>query len=135
MTRTAVVLLALTMALDLTACAAGGAAGAASSPRRNPNRITAEELAEASVNSLTLYDAIQRLRPTWLRSRGVTSISGGGGSTLPSVLINDAPQSIDALRGIRASDARELEFLSGADATTLYGTGHVNGMIKVRMGL
>jgi hypothetical protein len=36
---------------------------------------------------------------------------------------------------MRATDVTGLEFLSGADATTLYGTGYVNGMIRVRMGL
>ena len=133
MTRTAAVLLALTMALDLAACAGGGAAGAAGTTRRNPNQITTEELEEPSVVSLTVYDAIQRLRPNWLRARGASSVAFGG-DQLPRVMVNDSPQTIDALRGMRATDVTGLEYLSGADATTLYGTGYVNGLIKVRLG-
>jgi len=130
MTRSAAVLLALVLALDLGACASSGGGGTGA-PRRNPNQLTAAELAEPSVISLTLLDAIQRLRPTWLRQRGATSISAGG-DTMPRVMINESPSSIETLRTLRPSDVSTAEYMSGADATTLYGTGYVNGLIRVR---
>ena len=131
MTRSAAVLLALVLALDLGACASSGGGGGTSAPRRNPNQLTAAELNEPSVISLTLLDAIQRLRPTWLRQRGATSISAGG-DVLPRVMINESPSSIETLRTLRPSDVSSAEYMSGADATTLYGTGYVNGLIRVR---
>jgi hypothetical protein len=130
MTRSAAVLLALVLVLDLGACASSTGGGPAA-PRRNPNQLTAEELSAPSVTSLTLLDAIQRLRPTWLRQRGATSISAGG-DVLPRVMINESPSSLDALSGLRPNDVSSAEYMSGADATTLYGTGYVNGLIRIK---
>ena len=130
MIRTTFVLLALTMTLG--GCSSGGTRAAGTTTRRNPNVITQAELAEPSVNTLTLYDAIQRLRPNWLRARGAASINNV--NTLPGVMINESFSSVDMLRGMRATDVTQMEFMSGADATTLYGTGYVNGLIKVKTG-
>jgi hypothetical protein len=41
---------------------------------------------------------------------------------------------MEVLRSMRPSDVTVVEFMSGADATTLYGTGYVNGLIRVRTG-
>ena len=131
----------LALALVVSACSGGGGGAAAGdvaavqapTTRRNPNELNSIELTEPSVSSLTLFDAIQRLRPNWLRQRGATSITGGG-NTLPAVMINESPSSFDVLRSMRPSDVTGVTFMSGADATTLYGTGFVNGLIKVRTG-
>ena len=133
MIRPPALLLALTLAL--AACSSSGTAEAGTAaPRRNANVITMTELQAPDILSLSLFDVITRLRPTWLRQRGATSISGGGGTGLPEVMLNDSPSSLDQLRGMRASDATELQYMSAADATTLYGTGYVNGLIKIKTG-
>ena len=131
----------IALTLVVGACSGGGGGGEAGevaevrapTTRRNPNELNQAELAEPSVISLTLFDAIQRLRPNWLRQRGATSIAGGG-NTLPAVMINESPSSFDALRSMRPSDVTGISYMSGADATTLYGTGYVNGLIKVKTG-
>jgi PBP1b-binding outer membrane lipoprotein LpoB len=137
MTRTAAV---LALTLVFAACSSGGggteaAPGAAqtTAPRRNPNELNTTELADPAIMSLTLYDAIQRLRPNWLRQRGATSIANSGNQA-PQVMVNDSPSSMDALHSMRPTDVTGVQFMSGADATTLYGTGYVNGLIKVRTG-
>lgn len=129
MFRTAALLLGLT--LTLTACS-GASAGGSAAPRRNGNAISVQELEEPSISTLSVYDAIMRLRPTWLRERGATSVRGT--SLLPEVILNESPSSVDMLRGLRASDVTALEYMNAADATTLYGTGYANGVIKVRTG-
>ena len=123
---------AFAVAFALAACA-GGSASTESNPRRNANRITSEELEQPVVTSLTLMDAIQRLRPNWLRSRGANSLSGLG-NPLPALMVNESPQPLAVLQGLRPNDVQLLEFISGPDATTLYGTGYVNGLIKVKTG-
>ena len=81
MTRTGAVLLGLAIALT-SACASTGRSGAA---RRDPNEITVAELAEASITSLSCLDAINRLRPGWLRQRGASSTNAAG-DVLPKVM-------------------------------------------------
>ena len=130
MSRTAAV---LALIVVLTACASGGAGGGATTARRNPNRLSTEELNDPSISSLTLLDAIQRLRPNWLRQRGAVSIAAAG-DQLPQVMVNESRSSMDVLRSMRPTDVTDIEYMSGADATTLYGTGYVNGLIKVRTG-
>lgn len=127
MIRTAAVLLALT--IPLGGCSSGPAAGGTPPVRRSPNVIVQTELAEASVNTLTIYDAIQQLRPSWFRAPRAVSVNAGSGG--PAVMINDSFSSVDQLRGMRATEVSRAEFISAADATTLYGTGYANGLIKV----
>jgi hypothetical protein len=132
MIRPAAFLLALTITLAACASSAGGAAPA-TARRGSSNLITAAELDQPALRSLSLYDAIQRLRPSWLRQRGATSVMNNN-SLFPEVMVNDARSSIDALAGLRPSDVTSVEFMSAADATTQYGTGYVNGLIKVHTG-
>ncbi len=49
-------------------------------------------------------------------------------------MVNESPQPFAVLQGLRPHDVQLLEFLSGPDATTLYGTGYVNGLIRVKAG-
>ena len=118
--RTALTLVvAFGLATALAACASsGGSAG----PRRDPNLITAEELAEYS--TFTALDAIRRLRPRWLQSRGQTSAQ----------VIQDGARLGDpenALRSMPVSDIEEMRYLSASDATMRYGTNYPGGAIEI----
>ena len=68
-----------------------------------------------------------------ISQRGATSVSGGN-NLMPAVMVNESPSSLDVLGSMRTTDVTLVQFMSGADATTLYGTGYVNGLIKVRTG-
>jgi hypothetical protein len=93
------------------------------------NRITREQLDALEV--ISAYDAIQRLRPTWLQARGPTSLTGG--NTLPRVHINDSRSaSLDELRTLLTHQIEVMEYRNAADATTLFGTGYTGGLIEVR---
>jgi hypothetical protein len=96
--------------------------------RSSPNLITREQL--AGLEAMSAFDAIQRLRPTWLQSRGPTSLTGG--PTMPRVHINQSRTgSIDELRSIPVTEVELMEFKSASDATTEYGTGYPGGVIEV----
>jgi hypothetical protein len=112
----------LALALGITGCASAGAGGGDSAPRGTANRIIFEEL--EPVQQLDAFDAVRRLRPMWLRSRGGAS---------PQVLIdgNRQPGGFDALRSIRSSEIQEMRFMSASDATTRFGTGFDGGAILV----
>ena len=98
-------------------------------PTRDRNVLTAAELERVAVE--TAYDAIQRLRPDFLRPRGRLSLENPAAS-LPVVYLDDIRLGgPDALRTIRVADVHEIRYLSASDATTRYGTGHPGGVIAV----
>ena len=98
--------------------------------RRDPNMLTAEDL--APVVNLSVYDAVQRLRPNWLRPRGATSVSNMG-DQMPAVMVDNAFQSIDFRRSLQVTGVNFVRFIDARDATTRYGTGYVNGIVEVVM--
>ena len=93
--------------------------------------ITAEQLDNLGPG-VSAYEAIERLRPVWLRDRGVNSPSAiYADDTLPKVHIDTTPYDVSALRSFRTTDIQTISFMDGRDATTRYGTGYVNGVILV----
>lgn len=102
-----------------------------SEPRRRSDRITREELAESGAT--TLYAAVQRLRPQWLRPRAFTNFRGGGTGFV--VYQGTTPLgNLDALRQIPPEFAEELRFLDASQASnTLPGLGSraVSGAIVI----
>ncbi len=116
---TLTLVVAFGLATALAACASGGGSGG---PRRDPNLITAEELAEYT--TLSALDVIRRLRPRWLQSRGNNTAQ----------VIQDGARLGDpenALRSIPVSDIAELKYLSASDATMRYGTNYPGGAIEI----
>jgi hypothetical protein len=117
----------LVVALGTLALASCG--GMAATAGGSSTRITREQL--EALESISAYDAIQRLRPTWLQARGPVSLSGG--NSLPRVHINDSRLStLDELRSLLTHQVEAMEYRNAADATTLYGTGYPGGVIEVR---
>lgn len=118
-------------ALVVTAsCAAGsGTASPPSSPPSTLQRVLrADEIRSAAVG--TAYQAVARLRPQWLRPRGVSSVRGSGQvvAYVDGVRLGGAA----ALEQIQAGTVVEMEYLSGSEATTRFGAGHGDGAIIVR---
>lgn len=116
----------------LAGCAAAATEGGATA-RANPNLITREELANVGVANL--YDAIQRLRPNWLRTGPSTSLRGGGGSV---VVYQGTTQlgGLDALRQIAPGYPAAVRWLDGTTASnTLPGLGSriVQGAIVIEL--
>jgi hypothetical protein len=99
--------------------------------RRSANLITAEEIAASSARNA--LDAVQLLRPNWLRMRGVSG-STLGGETIAPVVYSDNIRLGDAenLLGLPASDIASIEYLNSRDATTRFGTGHTGGAILIK---
>lgn len=118
-------LFALVLLVFLSGCAASSAGVDGASTRRSSTLITEEEFAEV-VTIGTLWDAIERLRSPWLRSRG-------GRTGYPVVFVNGTRfGELDSLRAIQVTDVATARLVSAGDATTLYGTGYPAGIIDVR---
>jgi hypothetical protein len=120
---------ALLLAAVAAGCASGGTDGERA-PRGSATRIIQAEIAALS-SVANAWDAVQRLRPQWLRGRGASSVTSSE-NNLPVIYVNNARLGdIDSLQSIEAAAIREMRFIRAADATTRWGTGHAGGVIEV----
>lgn len=107
----------------LAACASSGGGGGSGGGDRN--LISTEELSELA--GFNAYDAVQRLRPQWLRSRG------GEVMDLPATFVDGRHfGDISQLSAFSTADILAIRYLSASDATTLYGTGYPGGVIEIQ---
>lgn len=118
------------VALALTLYATSGCVSAGDPPAgRERSTITVEEIAASTANSV--FELVERLRPEYLRVRG--EVQNPAGSSQGLVYVNGMRAGgFDILRSMRPQNVQEIRFLSAADATTRYGTGHTAGVIDIR---
>ena len=118
--------------IALAAVVAFGGAGCAHFPAQDthtPNVITAEQI-EAS-QSVTAYEAIQKLQPNFLVARGPTSLSGTS-SAFPNVWLDDVPYGpLATLKDIPAQNVALIRMYRAWEATYKFGTGNMGGVIEV----
>lgn len=114
------VVLAVALSLGLAGCAAGG--GSSSRPEgATTNRIVRAEL--TPLGQITPMQAIERLRPRWLQSRG---------GEQPVLHIDGTRRgSLNELNSYQLSDIQQMEYMSASDATTRFGTGYGGGAIMI----
>jgi hypothetical protein len=114
--------------LVLGACqSAAGGGGRAPSSRSS---ITEEELNDLPAS--TVFQAVQRLRPTWLRGR-VTTVRGASSERYYAQVFVDGLHrgDLDVLNGMDVREVQEIRYLSASDATTRFGTGYPGGIIEI----
>jgi hypothetical protein len=112
--------LAVTMA-----CAGGPAPG---TPARDLDVITAEEL---TTQTGTARQAIERLRPRFLRVRGPSTIHSPEADRIVVYVDNTRMGGVEVLDQLRSEDITEIRYLGSADATSRYGMGHSAGAIVI----
>lgn len=114
-------------ALVLLAAACGTVGGGS---RGSSDLLTREEIAASTAS--TAYELLQQLRPQFLRGRGVSSVNDPR-PVLPVVYMNNVHHGdLESLRMISVREISEVRFISAADATTRWGTGHAGGVIQIR---
>ncbi len=118
----------IALALVMASCSSAGTGSATS---RNSDVVTIEELAE--VDYLNGLEAVRRLRPNWLRVRGQATFSGQAYAGIRLYVDGRRYEEILELGNIRASDIRQMQFLTGREATMRYGTDHGDGAILVEL--
>ena len=94
------------------------------------DRITADELANIDVQNA--LQAVQRLRPNFLQNRGGAASSLSQGPQDVVVYVDQTRMGgPSTLAQIPITDVKEIQWLSGTDATQRFGTGHGSGAIIV----
>ena len=122
--------------LVVGACASGSVAPASaptpSSLHRDPSVITQDELMDPAVGELTVYEAIQRLRPNFFSTRGTQTIANQGSGESGKVhasIDNAGVVELDQLKRIRASGVIEIRLLSPAAAMQRFGGSSKSGAV------
>ena len=110
-----------------------GCAGAArqGGEDRRAGRLTLDQEQLAATNSLSLYDAIQKLRPDWLTSRGPTSVSNPAPSVVSVFMGGTMLGKADYLKEMRVLDVSEVRFWDAGQASARFGMGHPRGVIEI----
>lgn len=114
--------------LGVCGCQSAGAGG--TSARGSPTLITQEELEE--LPPLTVFQAVERLRPAWIRGRASTIRGADPQRYRANVFVDGIPEGdLEALQRLIVRNVREIRFYSSSDATTRFGTGYPGGVIEV----
>ena len=124
----------IALAVMLFATVAGCGTGRASTepyPSRNRMVLFPDEIAKYGTTGRTAYDMIRLLRPEFLRSRGVVSLRDQTPPTATIYLDGVRYGDLQSLKLISAEQLTSVQYLSGSEATTRYGTDHVGGAILI----
>jgi len=91
--------------------------------------ITAEELDGPSVNTGNALDAVRRLRPNFLMTRGTTSMQNPNAGSV-HVSVDGGPlQTLDFLSRLQAREVAEIRYLSPSDAAQRFGVSTGSGAV------
>jgi hypothetical protein len=118
-------ILALAAAIATLACASAARTGA------NASRVQLLAADIAATDALNAFDAVERLRPQWLRSRGPTSIENATPTYAHVFMDGRNAGDLEFLKSLHTRDVVEMRFLTAGEAAVRYGMGHLGGVIEV----
>jgi hypothetical protein len=119
------------LAALLVGCMLAGCAGATSNrgAQSGSAALTREELGKT--NSDNLYDAIAKLRPEWLTSRGPTSVTDMTPTSVDVYMNGNFLGGADYLRQVHSLDVSEVRYWDAGQASARFGMGHPRGVIEL----
>lgn len=126
---TALLTMAIAVAILATACTSTGPSGSFGSAVSSRDILTFQEMDSGSYGSV--YEAVRALRPRWLQSRGGASIRHAQRQTPRVYLDGQLHGGLDDLWSLAPQEVSELRFLNASDATTRFGTNHIGGAIVI----
>jgi hypothetical protein len=111
--------IALSAALFSVSCSSAPSTGSSSPSVGDPNYLTIEQI--RATDARDALEAVERLRPLWLRIRGQSSINGT--NTILVYLNETRLGGIDVLRGYPLEAITSIKYLSASEAANkLMGT-------------
>jgi hypothetical protein len=108
----------------------GQRSASGTSPRRDSNLITAEEL-RATVSSSTLYDAVRALRPAWMMRNRPTAVNPRQQGELLVYVDGTRFGNMESLRQLTPHGVASVRYHSPGSAEAKFGPGHLQGAIEV----
>ncbi|MGH9887298.1 MAG: hypothetical protein ACREBE_17350, partial [bacterium] len=98
-------------------CANAATQGGAA--RGSGNTLSSTQLGAS--NAENLYDAIVRLRPSWLTSRGPTSVTDATPTGVDVFMAGTYLGKADYLQQLRVADVTEVHYWDAASASARFG--------------
>jgi len=114
-----------------TSCVLIGCATATPGERSHGNSTQLTETELAATNSDNLFDAISKLHPEWLSTRGPKSATDMTLASVDVVMNGSVVGSADYLRQVRLLDVTGVRFWDAGQAATRFGMGHPRGVIEL----
>ncbi|HZI41255.1 MAG TPA: hypothetical protein VFD67_06110 [Gemmatimonadaceae bacterium] len=111
---------------------AGGCASS-STASKGGSRYVITDTELANVREQSAYEALQELRPTFLRSRDPVTPTHQEPTPIAVFINGGRTEGVDVLRTIRVNTVKEMRFYEPAEANTRFGTGHNGGVIAVTL--
>ena len=120
----------LLVSIALTALAACAQTPAQGRAERGANNVlTVAQL--SATNAENLYEAINRLRPSWLTSRGPTSVTNTTPTEVSVFMAGTLLGHTEVLQQIRVLDVTEVKYWDAGSASARFGMGHPRGVIEL----
>ena len=114
---------------ELLAFVACGPTKSGRAAPQSRNLITADEIAKS--NASNAYDAVERLRPAFLQTRGPQSIQNTAPPT-PMVYVDGMRYgALQSLMSLPTISIISIQYLNALDATQRFGMGNDGGAILV----
>ena len=119
----------VTAVAALLALAACGPTKPGHAAPQNRYLITSDEIAKS--NASNAYEAVQRLRPAFLQTRGSQSIQNTAPPT-PTVYVDGMKYgALQSLMSLPAISIVSIQYMTALDATQRFGIGNDGGAILV----
>jgi hypothetical protein len=126
--------------LASSACASGGSGSTsggsaststASGTRRSASVIVPQDLLEGNFSNA--FEAIEALRPNWLRPQDVRDHSGGGAQPFVGVVMagNRSDLGASFLRTLTPDSFKEIRRLNASQAQNRYGVVYQWGVLEI----
>lgn len=126
-------LAAIAAVVPLAACASGSGGGSLTTSRSA--LLTAEEIATQNIEGSSAFDAVTRLRPKWLRARGVKSLHiESDSSEYTYIFVDGRPLGrFGTLKDIPLYQVDDIRFYDISEAAQFGPRGDQAGVIEVRL--
>lgn len=115
-----------------TTCMVAGCSSATTqgrSARGNSTQLTQSELVASNADNL--YDAVSKLRPEWLSSRGPASVTNSTPTSVDIYMNGTMLGKAEYLRDVRIQDVTDVRYWDAGQASARFGMGHPRGVIEI----
>jgi len=115
--------------LMVAAGVACASAGTGSGTSHDSSILTADEV--AATHESNAYDAINQVRPLWLKTRGQTSINTGSSPYATVFVDGQYFGDLGSLRQLITAQIKQIRYFNGPNAVTRFGMQYGSGAIEV----